>query len=711
MLDIILKDIKKHLLITLSIIAFAFISSFLIALGIVMSQQLLDKISITMEKAKTPHFLQMHAGDIDGIDFSIIQVNPDVEAFQILPFLNIDNNEFLVDGKPFIFSSDDNGVTIQGSTFDYLLSEELSIITPDEGIYVPTYYKDEVKLGSVLTICGFDFIVKGYLIDSQMGSSLSSSKRFLINEENYLKLRDYGREEYIIEIRAVDTGKINSISNLYALSSLPKDGPAVTYSLIKMMNALSDGMMIVLIIISGILSMLISLVALRYIFLISIEHDGKRIALFQAIGIRRKRIVILYSLKYFVLLLIGSLISLFALAIILKDINISSLILVHFIILLILTLWDYLITRNISKIDILDELRDSTKKSSGILSLILISVLSAFMYYLAFIPASASSTISDKDFVSSMGIGQADIRMDLKDEEVSSVSKYLESSDIVDTYELYSTYRVNTTVNGLSTLMLIEKGNHNIFPIKYIEGRVPNKEKEIALSQLLANELNVGLDDSVEILGESYRIVGLYGDITNGGKTAKVRYLNYNNPIWSIAYINSNSPSMLINDLNRLFSKAKTNTIENYINSLYGKTIESINKASLIAFISSLFIEVVLIVLITALAVERDVKTIDLKMAIGIRKSKLKIGYVKQILLSIIIGLLIGIILAITTGGFILSFMLSFLGGSGIEFRYSFTYSLLFLPFILLLIATLSSMLGLKNINNTKPFYLRGGIL
>ena len=468
MLNVIFSDLKKQMLIASTIVAFAFISSFIICLGLLLSNELLNKIDDTMERGKTPHFLQMHAGSIDNVDFSSFASNPMVEDFQIQPFLNIDNNEFLVDGKPFIFSSDDNGVTIQSRSFDFLLAEDGSIINVDDGIYVPTYYKNSVELGSKLTICGQDFIVKGYLIDSQMGSSLSSSKRFLINEESYQKLRDKGSEEFLIEARAVSVDDINAISNLYALSELPKDGPAVTYSLIRLMNALSDGLMIILIIISGILAMLISLVALRYIFLISIERDGKRIALIQAIGIRRDRLILLYSFKYLILLLLGSTLSLITLLLMLENTSILILLGGHLIIFIILTLWDYLIMRRISKIDILDEIRNSNKKSNGIISLALVSILTAIMYCLAFIPASAASTLASKEFVSSMGIGNADIRMDLKGENRSAVEEYLSSSSLVDSYEIYDTYRVKVEAKEQTLLMLIEKGNHSLFQLKYI---------------------------------------------------------------------------------------------------------------------------------------------------------------------------------------------------------------------------------------------------
>ena len=85
--------------------------------------------------------------------------------------------------------------------------------------------------------------------------------------------------------------------------------------------------------------MLISLVALRYIFLISIERDGKRIALIQAIGIRRDRLILLYSFKYLILLLLGSTLSLITLLLMLENASILILLGGHLIIFIILTLY------------------------------------------------------------------------------------------------------------------------------------------------------------------------------------------------------------------------------------------------------------------------------------------------------------------------------------------------------------------------------------
>ncbi len=100
-------------------------------------------------------------------------------------------------------------------------------------------------------------------------------------------------------------------------------------------------------------------------------------------------------------------------------------------------------------------------------------------------------------------------------------------------------------------------------------------------------------------------------------------------------------------------------------------TINSINKAKYIALFVCLFIELVLVTLISALTVERDSRTIALKLAIGIRRGNILFNYIKKFLLTLFIGLILGIVLSMLTGGNILSFMLSFLGCSNIEFIFS----------------------------------------
>lgn len=712
MYDTIISDIRKNPVQSIAVVAFAFTSCFLIALGAMMYSLLLGSADRSMEASLTPHFLQMHSGSLEGADFSAFIDSPEVEAFQILPYLNIDNNAFLFEGKPFIKGGDDNGVCCQSESFDFLLSSDGEILTVDDGgIYVPTYYSSAVTEGGTLSVAGEELVVRGFLTDAQMGSSLSSSKRFLVSRNTFEIPRESGRVEYLIEARGSDASSAGKIGSLYAALDLPSNGPAVTYSLIRMMNALSEGIMAVLIILSGIIATLISLVSLRYIFLIASERDERRIAIYEAMGIRKGVIVASCTLKYALLMALGALLSFGVLSMVMDSSETGISLLIHFSVFFLLVLWAFSILFRITGKDIVSALRMSGRKKRGKGALLLIAVLSALMYFLAFLPGGASSTLSSRSFVSSMGIGDADIRIDLKGEGRDEVEEYLSSASYVSSYALYDTFRVNVLSGDVSAAVPAESGDHGAFPLKYAEGRLPLRDDEAALSVLLAKDLGAGLGDTVLIEGDVYTVVGLYGDITNGGRTCKVARSPLSDVMWTVGYVNTPEPDRLLADIHTLFPLSKADTIAAYVTNLYGRTIENIGFASDVALAAAMLIEAILLVLISSLMTERDRKTITLKLATGIRRGEIIPGYILRLGASVAAGVALGVVLAMVFGPAVLSLMLSALGASGVRFVPSYIHSLIVLPLSFLSMSLISALAGMLTVFRIRPSDIRRALL
>ena len=97
---IIKNDIKKSKLITVTIMAFILLAALLTSLAAALVVNLFGAIDNMMLEAKTPHFMQMHSGDIDMArleNFADTQSN--VEAFQVLEFLNIEGSEIILGDK------------------------------------------------------------------------------------------------------------------------------------------------------------------------------------------------------------------------------------------------------------------------------------------------------------------------------------------------------------------------------------------------------------------------------------------------------------------------------------------------------------------------------------------------------------------------------------------------------------------------------------
>ena len=160
-----------------------------------------------------------------------------------------------------------------------------------------------------------------------------------------------------------------------------------------------------------------------------------------------------------------------------------------------------------------------------------------------------------------------------------------------------------------------------------------------------------------------------------------------------------------------LFPLAKADTIDSYIENLYGRTIRNIDKASKAAFASAMLIEIILVILIASLSIARDKRSIMLRLALGIRHMRIIMPYIARILLSVAAGIAIGIVLSSLLGPAILSLMLSFLGVSGVSFAYSPLFSFPILPSAMLILAAISAMAGAMSAFRIKAVDIRSTML
>ena len=262
-----------------------------------------------MDKSKTPHFMQMHSGEIDNKRLESFALNNDlVDEYQVMEFLNIEGSDLEINGKDLSGSIMDNGLTVQGERFDYLLDFNNSVIKPEDGeIYLQVQFMKEKKaeIGDKVTICGKEFSVAGFCRDSQMNSSLASSIRYLVSQNDYNELRGRGSVEYLIEFRLNSLNDIADFESQYNAAGLENNGPTLTYTLFKMINALSDGMMIIVILLCSILVLAIAFMCIRFTLLAKIEDDYREIGVMKAIGLRVSEVKKIYLAKYALLAAAG----------------------------------------------------------------------------------------------------------------------------------------------------------------------------------------------------------------------------------------------------------------------------------------------------------------------------------------------------------------------------------------------------------------------
>lgn len=456
------KDLARNHAVSLVIVLFITAASALLSLAATLFVNLSGAVDQLMQDAKTPHFMQMHSGEIEmsGLE-AFVRETSDVEDFQVMEFLNIDNARMVLGDHSLDGNIQDNGFCTQSRRFDFLLDLNNQAVQPREGeLYVPVcYYKDgTVQVGDQALIDGLPFTVAGFVRDSQMNSALASSKRFLVSEADFSRLRPSGNVEYLIEFRLYDPSGLSTFETAYSAAGLPSNGPALTFPLFRMLSAISDGIMIAVIVLIGLLVIFIAFLCIRFTLLAKIEDDTREIGVMKAIGMRLSDIRRIYLTLYAALAAAGSIAG-YLLSFLLQKplqenirlnlgesshgatairLGVLGMILV-FLSVLFYVNWNLRCFRKISaaqairfgsqddsaanvstirlsanrlfSTNFLLGLKDVLARKRLYATMLAVIVLASFIMI---VPQNLYHTISGKDFVTYMGVGQCDLRLDIQ---------------------------------------------------------------------------------------------------------------------------------------------------------------------------------------------------------------------------------------------------------------------------------------------------------
>ncbi len=110
----------------------------------------------------------------------------------------------------------------------------------------------------------------------------------------------------MIEFRLKSLSELNAFEAEYIGAGLESNGPTVTYPLFRMLNAISEGLMIAVLLLISILAVLIAFLCIRFTLIARIEEDAREIGIMKAIGLRISDMKKLYLGKYAVIAGAGS---------------------------------------------------------------------------------------------------------------------------------------------------------------------------------------------------------------------------------------------------------------------------------------------------------------------------------------------------------------------------------------------------------------------
>jgi putative ABC transport system permease protein len=522
---------------------------------------------------------------------------------------------------------------------------------------------------------------------------------------------------------------------------------------------ISDGIVAAVIILSGLMLVLISMLCLRFVILATLEEDMLEIGVMKAIGVSHKDIREIYIIKYLVFASVGCTLGyifslifshLFTQNITLymgaPEVTIGTIffpLISVFTVFLLILIYCRKLVNSIRKISAFEAMNPERmikgKKSKSYVTIkkyrkinrntgmaiqdvlfrfktfVSLLILYIICVVLILIPVHLLNTLQSPKFIEYMGVAQSDIRIDLQHNEETSdllpaIISRLETDDRIDKWVAFSTYKFKLKTDNNSFLSIdVEIGDFSIFPIEYLEGRYAKEEQEIALSYLWAKELGYTVGDIIELQLPDETIVsmvisGIYQDITNGGKTAKAVLFEVDfdsiRSMINIDLTNSTDISQFQFEYKDEFSDAKVTDTKDYLNQTYGSMIIQTKYIVILTIVISSMMFILIVSLFLKLMLAKDTAQNVIMMSIGFSRKDMRLQYFKKIIGLLFVGIILGIVLASTLGQVIVRVVFANMGLPKLRFVIEPFQVFVLIPVLLFALLGVAAWIGTKSIKN-----------
>ncbi|SES38333.1 ABC transporter permease [Psychrobacillus sp. OK032] len=740
-LKIVKNDFLRNKIVTTTVFVFITLAVILAGSAINNIANLIQGMSDLQKSAVPADITVMHAGEYEQaeIDQFTEKYSDHIETQETMILQNIDgSNIHFGQSQTMAGTIQDISFVVQNKKFDFILDLYNEKLNVKEGfVAVPIYFmqQHDLKIGETITVKsgGYEkeFVISDHARDFEMNSSLTSSKRFVINQNDYDEMIEMNAAEleYLIEFKLFENGDSAAVQSAYIEAGLPANGPMIEGKIFTMFNAMSDMAVAIVIIFISILLIVIASLCIRLTFLATIDEDIREIGVMKAIGISKTDIKKVYLNKYrFISVaagIIGYLLSFAAVNLlngnmrlyISSDLSgslkyVLSLIaplLVYFLV----VMYCQQVLKRIDKISAVEALRSDIMKHGKIrkysfpllknkffstniyigLSDVwkrfklyrLLFVIFIVCTFIVILPLNIYNTMNSPEFSTYMGIGKHDMRIDLRrtdsiTEDFNRLQNELQNDSDIEKYAAYitSSYQVKNA-EGSWDFINIEIGDFSVFPLKYLEGKAPEGKGEISLSFANASKdgLNKKVGDEVTVMvgGEeqTLSVTGIYQDITNGGKTAKAHTslgVNEEAVLWyivSMDLVQGVDKHMKMEYYQNAYDSAQVNDIKEYTVQTLGNIIDQMSTIVIGGIAIALIIAVLITALFLRMLLSKDMSQIAIMRSVGLTSKHIKQQYMAGTMMVLILGIIVGVLASNFLGEFLVSMAMSSMGAAKIE--------------------------------------------
>ena len=769
-LKMVKNDFIRNKMVTIIVLVFITMAIILAASAINNIANLIQSMSDLEEKAVPADITQMHIGEFDQtkIDQFTKEQQEHIALQETMTLLNIDGSHIhFGQNETMAGTVQDLSFVVQNEKFDYILDLKNEKLDIKEGyVAVPIYLMEhyDLQIGESITVKNGnyqkEFIISDYARDYEMNSSLTSSKRFVINRADYdemLTSRE-GELEYLIQFKLKENGNAQEVQTAYIEAELPANGPIILGQFFLIFNALTDAAVAMVIILISLLLIMIAALCIRLTFLATMDEDMREIGVMKAIGISKKDIKKVYLNKYRIMSVVAGIIGyllsfafvnlfngnmrLYLSSDVTGALKYGLSLIAPILVYIMIVMYCKKVLKRIDKISAVEALRKDLlgqgKNQKNSFSLLKNKFFSTNVYmgirdvfkrtklyrllffifvvctFIVILPINMYNTMNSPEFSTYMGIGKSDMRIDLRrtdhiTEDFKKLQEELKNDRDIEKHAAYitSSYQVKNS-EGAWDYSNIETGDFSVFPLNYLEGRAPDREGEISLSHANAAEdgLNktVGEEVVVKINGteKTLKVSGIYQDVTNGGKTAKAYNslrVNEEAVLWYVVYMDVAAgvdKQEKMDYYQNAYDAAQVNDLKEFT----GQTLGNITDQMGIVVIGGIVIAFIIVVLITTLflrmLLSKDMSQIAIMRSIGLTSKQISQQYLAGTLMVLVFGMIVGVLASTYLGEFLVSIAMSTMGAAKIEFVHVFWQTWLLCPLAMMIVVGLTIFVSCK---------------
>ncbi len=733
-------DIRRTRVTSLVLAGLIAMASLLAAVGGGVLTQLTGAAGRLFDEAHTPDVVQMHAGTIDEATVAAwVDTRPEITDWQISTTLPVPTDQLYLGEESEARSVLQPALVSQNPAFDLLLDldNEVLDIGPGE-IAMPLYYHTErdLEVGDTVSFRPgdqrFDFTVVSFLRDSMMNPTLATSKRLLISADDHDTIAAHIDEpEHLVEFVLSDRSQTKALSDAYGEAELAANGPRLDRGTFFLLNVVSHGIGIAVLTLLALLMVAVAAIALRFAFLTAVERDLHEIGVMKAIGLPEKRIRRLYLSKYVALALaggiVGAVLSVPATRLLTRSLRlqlgepegswllIAGPLVSAAAVVLAVVVWCALMLRRLGRISTMDALRAGTTPPHrrrwlgrllprvsprlwrsrlpsapwmGLNAIarsmrthrMLLAVLT-LCTFLILVPLNLWTTVSSPSFVTYLGTGSADLRLELRTPEAVEgaadlIAELEQDADIARVAPFVTARFEVFDTEGEREHLTVEVGDHGIFPLAYLDGTHPEQPGEVSVSSLAADTIGADIGDTIELEGATgpreVTLVGVYQDMTNGGRTAKGIVSIDGEPIvWRTVLVDVTDGAGVAEVAQRLTAahpEVQTIEMAEFADQTLGELTSQTAMLAIAAAVCAIALAALIATMFAQMVIARDGSQIAIQRSLGVSDTSLRMQYMTRFLAVLVAGIAAGTVLVATAGRWLVAGAMGQLGAPALQF-------------------------------------------